>query len=120
MRRTTLEGPRGVTLRCDIAEGRRERARGLLRRPEIGTDEALLLPNARSVHTFGMRFPILVLRLDPSFRIVDARYVAPMRIVFPMRRARHVLECHPDVGLRIEDRLKIRPVKRSRPARSSR
>jgi uncharacterized protein len=92
----------------------------LLRRREIGSDEALLLPNGTSVHTFGMRFPILVLRLDPSLRVMDVRYVAPMRFVPPMRRARHVLECQPDVDLRVGDQLDIRAVRRSRPARSSR
>ncbi|MEX2405901.1 MAG: DUF192 domain-containing protein [Actinomycetota bacterium] len=119
MRRMLLHGPRGVNLRCDVPERRRERARGLLRRQEIASDEAMLFSHATSVHTFGMRFAILVVRLDPSFRVVDARLVAPQRFVPPMRVARHVLECHPDVGLRTGDRLEIRSVRRSRPVRSS-
>lgn len=71
-------------------------------------DEAMLFSNATSVHTFGMRFAVLVVRLDPSFRVVDARRVAPRRFVPPMRAARHVLECHQDVDLRSGDRLEIR------------
>lgn len=107
MHRTILEGPRGVNLRCDIAEGRHERARGLLRRREIGSDEALLLPNATSVHTFGMRFPILVAGLDESLRVLDVRRVLPGRLVWPMRGARHVLECHHELDLRPGDALKF-------------
>jgi uncharacterized protein len=92
----------------------------LLRRHEIASDEAMLLSNATSVHTFGMRFAILVVRLDQSFRVVDARRVSPRRFVPPMPVARHVLECHPDADLRTGDRLEVRSVRRSRPVRSSR
>jgi len=120
MRRILLDGPRGVILRCDVPDRWRERTRGLLRRREIGADVAMLFSNATSVHTFGMRFAVLVVRLDPSFRVLDARPVAPRRFVPPMRAARHILECHPDVDLRPGDRLEIRAVRRSRPARSSR
>jgi uncharacterized membrane protein (UPF0127 family) len=92
----------------------------LLRRSTLGADEALLLSDTTSVHTFGMRFPILVARLDDSFRVVDVLRVPPHRLVMPMGRARYVLECHPDVELRAGDELRIGPVRRSRPARSSR
>jgi hypothetical protein len=81
----------------------------LLRRHEIASNEAILFSNATSVHTFGMRFAILVVRLDRSFRVIDARPVAPRRFVPPIRVARHVLECHPDVGLRTGDWLEIWP-----------
>jgi uncharacterized membrane protein (UPF0127 family) len=96
---------------------------GLLRRDLLDVEEALLLPDATSVHTFAMRFPILVVRLDGSFRVVDVRRVPPWRLVPPMRGARHVLECHPDVDLRVGDEL--RPARagdltRSRPVPSSR
>jgi hypothetical protein len=80
----------------------------------------MLFSNATSVHTFGMRFAILVVRLDPAFRVLDARLVAPRRFVPPMRAARHALECHPDADLWTGDRLEIRSVTRSRPDRSSR
>lgn len=97
-----------------------ERVRGLLGQEAIKLDEALLIMDVTSVHTLGMRFPILVARLDDSLRVVDIRRVAPQRFVPPMRAARHVLECHPDVDLRTGDWLEIRVVTRSRPVQSSR
>lgn len=121
-----ISGPRGFRLRCGIPERLPERVRGLLRREAIKIDEALLIPDATSVHTFGMRFPILLARLDDSLRVVDVLRVMPRRLVIPMRNARHVLECHPDVDLRAGDalhfdgELRIGAVRRSRPARSSR
>jgi uncharacterized membrane protein (UPF0127 family) len=45
-----------VLASLEIADGRSDRRRGLLGRD--GVDGALLLPSCRSVHTFGMRFPI--------------------------------------------------------------
>lgn len=58
-----------------------ERARGLLGRPAPGPDEGLLIAPCRSVHTFGMRYPIDVVYLDRDGRI--ARVVpslAPLRL----------------------------------------
>jgi uncharacterized protein len=55
-------------------------------------DHALLIPNCRSVHTFGMRFPIDVTFLDERGRAVRvARNVPPRRVLFE-RRAFAVLE----------------------------
>jgi uncharacterized protein len=122
----TISGPRRLQLRCGVPVRLPERVRGLRRREAIVIDEALLISDATSVHTFGVRFPILVVRLDDSFRVVDARRVMPYRLVMPTRNARHVLECHPDVDLRpgdvlrVDGELKIRAVRQSRPARSSR
>jgi uncharacterized membrane protein (UPF0127 family) len=55
-------------------------------------DHALLIPNCRSVHTFGMRFPIDVTFLDERGRALRlARAVPPRRVLFE-RRAFAVLE----------------------------
>ena len=52
----------------------------LLRRERAG--EGLLIPRCRSVHTFGMRFPLDLLFLDEEERIVSLhRCVPPGRIV---------------------------------------
>lgn len=116
----TIRGLRGFQVRCGVPVRLPERVRGLLRREAIEMDEALLIPDATCVHTFGMRFPILVARLDDSLRVVDARRVMPYRLVMPMRNARHVLECHPNVdlragdALRVDDDLRIGSVRRSR------
>ena len=121
MRSVELVGPRGVRLRCQVAETRRERRRGLIGRPGLTPDQALLLPRATSVHTFGMRFPILIARLDRSFRVLDVRPIAPHRILLPLRRARHVLECAEDADVRIGDRLRLgrEPAAQPRNARTS-
>jgi hypothetical protein len=122
----TIIGPRRLQLRCGVPERLPERVRGLLRQEAIEIGEALLIPDTTSVHTFGMRFPILVARLDDSLRVVDARRVTPYRLVMPMRNALHVLESHPDVDLlpgdvlRVDDELALGALMRSRPVRSSR
>jgi hypothetical protein len=102
-----ISGLRGRRLRCRVPEGRCERLRGLLGLDGLAPDEAFLIANASSVHTFGMRFPILVVRLDALFRVVDVRVVPPWRFVRPIRRARHVLECHEDVDLRVGDVVRL-------------
>lgn len=81
--------------------------RGLLREADLGTDEALLLPNVTSVHTIGMRVPILVARLDAYLRVLGVRRVPPRRILMPTRRARHVLEGSVALDLRAGDVLRI-------------
>lgn len=44
---------------------------------------ALLIPNCRSVHTFGMRFPIDVVFLDERGRTLRVeRSVPPRRVLF--------------------------------------
>jgi uncharacterized membrane protein (UPF0127 family) len=83
------EGHRWV---ADLPTRRRERMRGLLGRLGLHEDRALLLPRTRSVHTFGMRFPIEVAWLDDEWRVVAVRPVPPGRVALPRRRARHVLE----------------------------
>lgn len=104
---TVLAGPRGVRLRCRVAETRRERLRGLIGCDRLAPDEALLLPFATSIHAFGMRTPILVSRLDTELQVLDVRVVRPRRILAPMRRARHVLECSERVDLRVGDVLRV-------------
>jgi hypothetical protein len=69
-------------------------------------DAALLLPNATSVHTFGMRSTILIARLDAELRVVDVRVMPPRRLLFPKMRARHVLECAAEADLRAGDMLR--------------
>jgi len=101
---------RDVRLRTCVPSTVFERLRGSIRL-ELAPGEAMLLPNATSVHTFGMRIPILVARLDASFRVVDVRLVRPWRFVPPIRRARHVLECHEGTDIRVGDALRLRAVR---------
>ena len=108
MREVAAVTPRGDFLLCRVAEAGRDRRMGLRGAPDLSPDTAFLFPNATSVHTLGMRFPILVARLDEVFTVVDVRRVRPRRFVPPMRHARHVLECNEDVDVRVGDMLRFR------------
>jgi uncharacterized membrane protein (UPF0127 family) len=75
-----------------IARGYRARLCGLagLRREQAGA--GLLLPRCASVHTFGMRFPLDLVFLDPHGRpLAVLRGVAPCRLAH-RRGAAAVLE----------------------------
>jgi uncharacterized membrane protein (UPF0127 family) len=76
-----------------VARGVLGRLRGLLGRRSLGAGEALHLVRCRSVHTFGMRFPLDLVWLDGLGEVVRVdRSVGPWR-VRSCRRARSVLEC---------------------------
>ena len=105
MRRIVLESAGGVRLDVEVAESRRERMRGLLRRERLSPGHALLIPNTRSVHTLGMRFSIEAIFLDRDLNVVGKRQLAPGRICWPRPRARHILECNPGEGPARGDRL---------------
>ena len=106
MRTIVLTGAGGVRLETEVAETRRERMRGLLRRERLPPGRAMLIPNARSVHTVGMRFPIEVAFLDADLVVVMVTWLPPGRVMLPRRAARHVLECAPGAGLGPGDRLR--------------
>ncbi len=66
---------------------------GLLRRKRIGREEALWLVPSKGIHTFGMKFPIDVVFLDRSNRVIALEYgFAPQRVSRIFLRARSVLE----------------------------
>ncbi|HET6953067.1 MAG TPA: DUF192 domain-containing protein [Acidimicrobiales bacterium] len=79
-----------VLASLELAESRRERARGLLGRD--GIDGALLLARGRSVHTLGMRFPIDVAFCDADLRVIRVVTMPRRRVSRPVWRARQVLE----------------------------
>jgi len=79
--------------------------RGLLDRVSLDRDEALLLERTRSVHTFGMRFAIVVALLDRDWVVSAVVRMRPRRMLLPRPRVRHVLEVGPSADLRQGDRL---------------
>jgi uncharacterized protein len=93
VRQLVLLDEHGGKWRVDVPESHRERARGLLGFDGLESDHALLLERCRSIHTFGMRFAIDIAFLDRSYRVLAVRRVPPMRVLLPVMRARHVLEC---------------------------
>ena len=87
--------PRMARLIAEVPESRGERARGLIGRDRLSRGRGLLLERTRSIHTFGMRFPIQVALLDSHGVILNVRVVRPGRLVLPHPSVRHVLECSP-------------------------
>jgi uncharacterized protein len=108
MRRQILIDPRGRRWNVDVPQGRRERMRGLRDRGWLAPDHALLLRRCRSVHTFGMGFPIAVVFLDRHWKVVGVHRTSPARVVLPRARAHHVLECPVGTDLHAGDVL-VRP-----------
>jgi uncharacterized protein len=70
----------------------RARLLGLAFMPPPPLDQALLIPRCRSIHTFGMRFPIDITFLDERGEALrHERQVPPRRVVYE-RKAFAVLE----------------------------
>lgn len=79
-----------VLASLEVAEDRRARRTGLLGRD--GIEGALLLDPAKSVHSFGMRFPIDVAWCDPDLTVLRIARLDRNRMTRPVLGARCVLE----------------------------
>lgn len=76
-----------------LADGWWSRGRGLLGRRPLLPGQGLLLSPCRSVHMFGMRFPVDVVFVRPDGRVlVGYPDLAPGRRTPWHRDARHALE----------------------------
>lgn len=79
---------------CELAETRKARRRGLLKRD--GIDGAMLITPCRSVHTFGMRFDIDVAYLkrapDNAFRVLRSGSLPRRRFGRPSLHSTAILE----------------------------
>jgi uncharacterized protein len=75
-----------------VADSRRARLLGLagLRRERVGP--GLLIPRCRSVHTFGMRFPLDLTFLDADGEAIAFHPAVPRRRILRERAATAVLE----------------------------
>ncbi len=92
--RRLLELPTATVLgrEVPVAAGRRARLLGLARLDRERAGPGLLIPRCRSVHTFGMRFPLDLVFLDRDGRPRSTRRAVPPRRVVSDRRASAVLE----------------------------
>ena len=99
-----------VLASVEIAEAYRSRVKGLLGRD--GIEGALLLRPARSVHSFGMRFPIDVAFCDGDLRVLRIVALRPHRATLPRWRARVVIEAEMGAferwGVHEGDQLEVR------------
>src|SRR5438067_12208500 len=91
IRRLTKAG-RVVCERCEVAATPLSRMKGLLGRSGLAPGEGMLIRPTSGVHTAFMRFPIDVVFLDRSLRVLAVREdVRPWRAV-AQRGARAALE----------------------------
>lgn len=79
-----------VLASLEVADGRAARRRGLTGRE--GFEGALLLRPCRSVHTFGMRFPLDVAFCDEDLVVLRVARVARNRVTAPVLGSAAVLE----------------------------
>ena len=91
-----LRRRRVAGVRVPVAERFVSRLLGLalLERTEAGA--GLLIPRCRCVHTFGMRFALDLVFLDPEGREIRRVHAVPARRVVRERRADAVLELPAD------------------------
>ncbi|MHB8781330.1 MAG: DUF192 domain-containing protein [Candidatus Geothermincolia bacterium] len=95
-----------------VAASRRERRRGLLGTDGLRRGDGLVLRPCRSVHTFGMRYPIDVIFLDREGRVLRViGRLRPRRMTLPVWRAATALELPAgtaeSTGTRPGDRLEL-------------
>jgi uncharacterized protein len=100
-----------VLAAADLADTFLGRLRGLLGRADY--DGAMVLPRTRSIHSFGLRFPVDVAFLDAEMRVVAMVRVRRWRVTLPRLRANQVLEARAGSfdrwGLHLGDQLEFRP-----------
>lgn len=98
-----------VLASVEEARTRRARRRGLLGRERC---DGVLRLRARSVHTFGMGFPIDVAFCDLDGVVVRIVTVPPNRVTRPLLRAPVALEAEAGAfrrwGVKAGDRLEVR------------
>lgn len=99
-----------VLAALEVADTAASRRRGLLGRD--GLEGGMLLRPARSVHTFGMRFPLDVAYLDREGCVLATVTMRRNRLGMPRLRAHAVLEAEAGAfqrwGLSVGDVLEVK------------
>lgn len=79
--------------KLEVADSYWSRLKGLLGRRDLAADRGLWITRCNSVHTFFMHFPIDLIFVDDDFVVVKTvGHVRPGRMVWPVRKARSVIE----------------------------
>jgi uncharacterized protein len=82
-----------IARRVAPARGLCAQVRGLIGKSSLPQDEGLWLDPCSGVHTFGMRFPIDLLVLDQTGRVLRiVNRLQPWRVSLPVRGGRSVVE----------------------------
>lgn len=99
-----------VLASLEVPTTRRAKVTGLLGRDSF--EGAILLQNARSVHTIGMRFDLDIALLDAENVVIKTLRLRRNRVSAPIIRARAVLEAEAGAfglwELKIGDALEVR------------
>jgi uncharacterized membrane protein (UPF0127 family) len=99
-----------VLASAEVASGASQRAKGLLGRD--GVDGVMVFENVRSVHTFGMRFPIDVAFCDRDGVVLRVMTLRRGRVTRFVRKAARTLEAEAGAfaawGVEVGDRLELR------------
>ena len=99
-----------VLAALEVADTWRGRMRGLLGRN--GIDGALLIRPGRSVHSFGMRFPLDVAFLNRDMVVIRTVELPPNRVTRPSLRCHCIIEAEAGAferwKLRAGDKLEVR------------
>ena len=99
-----------VLAAVEVADTRRAKRKGLLGRDHV--EGAFVLQRCRSVHTFGMRFPIDVAFCDRSGVVVHIATMRPWRVSKMVPRSAFVIESQAGSldrwALRVGDEVEVR------------
>lgn len=99
-----------VLASVEVADGRVDRARGLLGRDHL--DGALYIEPCRSVHSFAMGFELDVAFLDKDMEVIRTLRLRQGRVTLPVWQARSVIEAEAGAfgrwDLKVGDVLEIR------------
>ncbi len=99
-----------VLAAVEVADTWRDRMRGLLGRD--GIEGALVIRPGRSVHSFGMRFPLDVAFCNRDMVVLRTVSLPPNRLTRPALRCRCIIEAEAGAferwKLRPGDRLEVR------------
>ena len=99
-----------VLAALEVVESRRDRMRGLLGRD--GIDGALLIRPGKSVHSFGMRFPLDVAFCDRQMVVLRTVALPPNRLTRLSLRCCNIIEAEEGAfdrwKLRRGDQLEVR------------
>jgi uncharacterized membrane protein (UPF0127 family) len=101
-----------ISLHVKLADTSLARLRGLLGKVRMRSDEGLWVVPSQGIHTFGLLFPIDVLYLDASLRVIDlVENLPPLRITGIRWQCASVLQLPTrsiyDSGTQIGDELLI-------------
>jgi uncharacterized membrane protein (UPF0127 family) len=88
----------GLTIH--VAAGPFARLRGLASLEDLPGEHGLLLPRTRSIHTFGMRFPLDLIWLGRDGAVVELEHSVLPRRHAMARSARSVVEVREGWGAR--------------------